>query len=165
MALLNILEFPDPRLRTVATPVAVVDDCIRQLIDDLLETMYDAPGIGLAATQVNVHKRILVMDVSEEHDQPRAFINPEITVLDETLGQYAFPVPDSVLQIKITESRPVTSGPEFVSLQQKVAVRVGFQNHVTHPKLVEERALGKAVVVVSTFFDGQADQVVRSDRI
>ena len=88
MALLNILEFPDPRLRTVATPVAVVDDSIRQLIDDLLETMYDAPGIGLAATQVNVHKRILVMDVSEEHDQPRAFINPEITVLDETLGQY-----------------------------------------------------------------------------
>ena len=88
MALLNILEFPDPRLRTVAKPVAVVDDEVRQLIDDLLETMYDAPGIGLAATQVNVHQRILVMDISEEHDQARVFINPEITVLDETLGQY-----------------------------------------------------------------------------
>jgi peptide deformylase len=88
MALLNILEFPDPRLRTVAKPVETVDDNVRALIDNLLETMYDAPGIGLAATQVDVHKRVLVMDVSEEHDQPRAFINPKITILDDALGQY-----------------------------------------------------------------------------
>jgi len=88
MAVLNILEFPDPRLRTVAKPVDEVDDRVRSLIDDLLETMYEASGIGLAATQVNVHRRVLVMDVSEGRDQPRAFINPEISVLDETLGGY-----------------------------------------------------------------------------
>jgi len=88
MAVLNILEFPDPRLRTVAKPVGEVDDKVRRLIDDLLETMYEASGIGLAATQVNVHRRVLVMDVSEGRDQPRAFINPEISVLDETLGGY-----------------------------------------------------------------------------
>ena len=66
MALLNILEFPDPRLRKVAEPITQVDDDIRQLCKDMLETMYHAPGIGLAATQVNVHKRLLVCDVSED---------------------------------------------------------------------------------------------------
>lgn len=88
MAVLTILEFPDPRLRTVAEPVAVVDDQLRKQIDDMLETMYDAAGIGLAATQVNVHQRLLVMDVSEERDAPQVFINPEITILDEDLGSY-----------------------------------------------------------------------------
>ncbi len=82
MARLPILEFPDPRLRTKAQPVAVVDDRIRRLIDDLFETMYAAPGIGLAATQVNVHERVIVIDVSPEHDAPHAFINPTITRLD-----------------------------------------------------------------------------------
>jgi len=79
MARLEILEFPDPRLRTIAEPVEQVDDALRQLIDDMFETMYAAPGIGLAATQVNVHKRLLVMDVSEHGDQPLVFINPEVT--------------------------------------------------------------------------------------
>lgn len=78
MALLNILEFPDPRLRTRAVPVERVDDSVRQLIDDLLETMYAAPGIGLAATQVNVHRRVLVVDVSEDRSRPVALVNPEI---------------------------------------------------------------------------------------
>ena len=78
MAKLTILEFPDPRLRTRAAPVAVVDGAIRRLIDDMLETMYAAPGVGLAATQVNVHQRVLVVDVSPEQDQPLAFVNPEI---------------------------------------------------------------------------------------
>lgn len=78
MALLPILEFPDPRLRTRAQPVQRVDAEIRQLIDDMLETMYAAPGIGLAATQVNVHKRVLVIDISDSRKEPRAFINPEI---------------------------------------------------------------------------------------
>jgi peptide deformylase len=78
MAKLTILEFPDPRLRTRAAPVQVVDDSIRTLIADMLETMYAAPGIGLAATQVDVHKRVLVVDVSQEQDQPMAFVNPEI---------------------------------------------------------------------------------------
>lgn len=88
MTVLNILEFPDPRLRTKASPVKEVDDQLRTLIDDMLETMYAAPGIGLAATQVNVHRRLLVMDVSENSDQPLVFINPEITVLDPELGDY-----------------------------------------------------------------------------
>lgn len=88
MAVLPILEFPDPRLRTVAKPIAAVDDSVRKLADDLVETMYDASGIGLAATQVNVHRRILVMDVSEERDAPQVFINPEISVIDAELGGY-----------------------------------------------------------------------------
>jgi peptide deformylase len=78
MALLPILEFPDPRLRTVASPIAQVDSAIRTLIDNMFETMYEAPGIGLAATQVNVHQQLLVLDISEEHNQPLVFINPEI---------------------------------------------------------------------------------------
>ena len=88
MAVLEILEFPDPRLRTEAKPVAQVTNATRALIDDMFETMYEAPGIGLAATQVNVHKRILVIDVSEERDQPHVFINPRITILDPELGEY-----------------------------------------------------------------------------
>lgn len=82
MALLEILEFPDPRLRRKAQPVAVVDDSIRRLAGDMLETMYAAPGIGLAATQVNVHKRVIVVDVSENHDQPLVLVNPAFEVLD-----------------------------------------------------------------------------------
>jgi peptide deformylase len=78
MAKLTILEYPDPRLRTRAVPVAAVDDRVRRLIDDMLETMYAAPGVGLAATQVNVHQRVLVADVSKEQDQPMVFINPEV---------------------------------------------------------------------------------------
>ncbi|QFU74174.1 peptide deformylase [Halioglobus maricola] len=88
MAVLEILEFPDPRLRTVATPVSEVTDKHRTLIDDMLETMYDAPGIGLAATQVNVHERILVIDLSEDQTDPMVFINPAVEILDPELGQY-----------------------------------------------------------------------------
>ena len=88
MALLPILEFPDPRLRTVAKSVTEVDDNIRRLIDDMFDTMYDAPGIGLAATQVNIHKRVVVIDVSEDKSQPMVFINPEIDVLDAELSEY-----------------------------------------------------------------------------
>ena len=88
MAVLNILEFPDPRLRTKATPVKAVTDSLRDLIEDMFETMYAAPGIGLAATQVDVHQRLLVIDVSEDQSEPLVFINPEVTVLDEELGEY-----------------------------------------------------------------------------
>jgi peptide deformylase len=88
MALLPILEFPDPRLRTVAKSVTEVDDNIRRLIDDMFETMYDAPGIGLAASQINVHKRVVVIDVSEDKSQPLVFINPEIEVLDAETSEY-----------------------------------------------------------------------------
>lgn len=82
MALLPILEFPDPRLRTLAKPVEDVNDDIRRIIDDMFETMYEAPGIGLAATQVDIHLQIIVIDVSENKDEPLVFINPEIEVLD-----------------------------------------------------------------------------------
>ena len=88
MALLEILEFPDPRLRTVAKPIKEVTDATRKLIDDMLETMYEAPGIGLAATQVNVHQQLVVIDVSEEKDQPLVFINPKVQPISETLFGY-----------------------------------------------------------------------------
>jgi len=78
MALLNILHFPDPRLRKKATAITKVTDDIRQLADDMLETMYDAPGVGLAAVQINVQKRLVVIDTSEDKSAPLVFINPEI---------------------------------------------------------------------------------------
>ena len=78
MALRQILHFPDPRLRKKATAIIKVTDDIRQLADDMLETMYDAPGIGLAATQINVQKRLIVIDISQDMTEPYVFINPEI---------------------------------------------------------------------------------------
>ena len=84
MALLDILHYPDPRLRTRAQPVVQVDDTLRRLIDDMFETMYAAPGIGLAATQVNVHLRLVVIDISEDRSEPLCLINPEIV---EAVGQ------------------------------------------------------------------------------
>lgn len=78
MAVLDILKFPDPRLNTVAKPVVQVDARIQQLVDDMAQTMYEAPGIGLAATQVNVHERVIVIDVSEDKSALQVFINPEI---------------------------------------------------------------------------------------
>jgi peptide deformylase len=78
MARLDILRYPDPRLQTVARPVANVDERIRRLVDDMIETMHAAEGVGLAATQVDVHERVIVIDVSDMHDQPQVLINPEI---------------------------------------------------------------------------------------
>jgi len=88
MAKLTILEYPDPRLRTIAEPVDKVDDNIRTIIDDMFETMYAAPGIGLAATQVNIHKRIVTIDLSEEQNDPLVMINPEFEILDEEKDKY-----------------------------------------------------------------------------
>ena len=88
MALLEILEYPDPRLRVKAKPVEQVDDFIRQLVSDMLETMYDANGIGLAATQVDVHQQLIVIDLSETRDDPQVFINPQITVLEGDKSPY-----------------------------------------------------------------------------
>ena len=79
MAKLNILEFPDPRLRTVAKPIEKVDSTIVKYAEDMLETMYDAPGIGLAATQVNIHLRLIVLDVSDQKNEPIFLVNPVIT--------------------------------------------------------------------------------------
>ena len=88
MAVLDILKYPDVRLHTVAERVPVVDDRIRKLVADMAETMYAAPGIGLAATQVNVHERVVVIDLTETHDQLQVFINPEITWSSDTLQSY-----------------------------------------------------------------------------
>lgn len=82
MALLPILRFPDPRLKKIAVPVQIVDDGIRRLAADMAETMYEAPGIGLAATQVDVHKRVIVIDISETHDQLLTLINPELVTTE-----------------------------------------------------------------------------------
>jgi peptide deformylase len=84
MAKLNILHYPDPRLRTRATPVETVDATVRQLVDDMFETMYAALGIGLAATQVNIHKRVIVIDLSEHQNEPLVLINPQLL---ETAGE------------------------------------------------------------------------------
>jgi len=84
MALLEILHFPDPRLRLKAKPVAQVDDQVRQMVKDMFETMYDAPGIGLAATQVNIQLEVIVIDVSENNDEPLCLINPKIVAQDGT---------------------------------------------------------------------------------
>jgi peptide deformylase len=85
MALLPILRYPDPRLHTVAAPVAEVDEPVRQLVDDMLQTMYEAEGVGLAATQVDVHRRVIVMDTSEQRDEPRVLINPELVKVSEEM--------------------------------------------------------------------------------
>lgn len=85
MAILDILEFPDARLRTLAKPVTEVNDETRRIIQDMFDTMYDAPGIGLAASQVDIHQQIVVIDVSEDKNEPLVFINPKVTVLDGEL--------------------------------------------------------------------------------
>jgi peptide deformylase len=106
MAKLEILEMPDPRLRTVAKPVEQFDEQLAQLVDDMIETMYDAKGIGLAATQVNVHRRLLVLDVSEAQDTPREYINPEITetVGTETCEEGCLSVPGIYADVSRAES-------------------------------------------------------------
>jgi peptide deformylase len=86
MALLTVLRYPDPRLHLVARPVAVVDDRIRTLVDDMLETMYDADGVGLAATQVDVHERVIVMDTSDTRDRPLVLINPELVARSDDMS-------------------------------------------------------------------------------
>ena len=88
MAILKILEFPDPRLRTFAKPVAEVDETIKRLIADMFDTMKDAQGIGLAASQIDVHLRVIVMNLGEDDIGPRVFINPEIEPLDESVDPY-----------------------------------------------------------------------------
>jgi len=102
MALRNILEYPDPRLRTRAQPVTRFDAELKQLVNDMFETMYAAPGIGLAATQVDVHKRVIVIDVSKDHDQPLVFINPEILSREgeEISEEGCLSVPENFADVK-----------------------------------------------------------------
>lgn len=126
MAVLEILEFPDPRLRTEARPVAAVTDTTRTLIDNMFETMYAAPGIGLAATQVNVHQRVLVIDLSEDQNEPRVFINPEITVLDPDPSEYD----EGCLSVP------------------------GYYETISRPRKIEVRALDREGEVFTQVLDG-----------
>ena len=105
MARLEILETPDPRLRTVAKPVESFDAALSQLVDDMIETMYDAQGIGLAATQVNVHRRLMVLDVSENQDSPRLYVNPEILESEgtETCEEGCLSVPGIYAEVSRAE--------------------------------------------------------------
>lgn len=137
MTTLTILRYPDPRLRTKATPVENVDDDIRQIVDDMFETMYAAPGIGLAATQVDIHKQIVVIDVSEKKDQPLCFINPEIIKEDgtEEMEEGCLSVPE--YYAKVTRAEKVTvkalgrDGEEF-TLDADELLAVCIQHEIDH---------------------------------
>jgi len=116
MAILEILMYPDERLRTVAKPVETVDDSTRQLVNDMLETMYDANGIGLAATQVDIHQQVIVMDLSENRDEPRVLINPTITEKDgeQLYDEGCLSVPEYYAPVKRAESITLTALDEQV---------------------------------------------------
>ena len=136
--ILEILEYPDPRLRTIAKPVEEVTDADRKLIDDMFETMYDAPGIGLAATQVNVHKQIIVMDLSEDKSEPRVFINPEVEVLDgerEAMQEGCLSVPgfyEDVERIEHCMIRAMDRDGKPFELEAKGLLAVCIQHEMDH---------------------------------
>lgn len=137
MSLLHIVEFPDPRLRTVASEVTDFDAGLKRLAEDMLETMYAAPGIGLAATQVDVHKRLLVLDVSEEGDQPMVFVNPVITAREgnETCQEGCLSVPGIYADVERAavvdvEAVDVTGKP--FNLQAEGLLAVCIQHEMDH---------------------------------
>jgi len=137
MTTLNILHFPDPRLREIAQPVEHVDDGVRQFIDDMFETMYAAPGIGLAATQVNVAKRIIVIDISEEKDQPLCLINPEILDLDgiEEMEEGCLSVPgvyERVQRADRARVRALDRDGQTVEIQADGLLAVCIQHEIDH---------------------------------
>ncbi|MGD8998914.1 MAG: peptide deformylase [Granulosicoccaceae bacterium] len=137
MAKLDILHYPDPRLRTAARPVAEVDDRIRQLVADMLETMYAAPGIGLAATQVNVHERVLVLDISEDRSAPRVFINPEIIAAEghEVMEEGCLSVPgvyDNVERADRIRVRALNEHGETFELDADGLLAVCIQHEIDH---------------------------------
>jgi peptide deformylase len=137
MAILTILEFPDERLRYKAKPVAKVDDAIRQLIDDMFETMYAAPGIGLAATQVNVQQRLLVLDISEEKNQPLALINPELLSREgqEESDEGCLSVPGVFEKVKRAETirvRALNRDGESFEMDADGLLAVCIQHEIDH---------------------------------
>jgi len=137
MAILEILHYPDKRLRTVAEAVESVDDSIRTLVDDMFETMYAAPGIGLAATQVDVHKRVIVMDLSVEKNEPLCLINPEITKTEgvEQTEEGCLSVPDVYETVERAERVVVRAldkdGREF-TLESDGLLAVCIQHEMDH---------------------------------
>jgi len=137
MAKLHILEFPDERLRTKAVPIEAVDDALRALIDDMFETMYDAPGIGLAATQVNVHRQLLVADVSEDHDEPIVLINPQIVERDgaQTCSEGCLSVPTITADVTRAERIVVTGldrDGESIKMEADGLLAVCIQHEMDH---------------------------------
>lgn len=137
MTILRILEFPDPRLRKKATPVEVVDDALRGLIDDMFETMYAAPGIGLAATQVDVHKRLLVADISQEKTDPYILINPQLLEKDGVIvsEEGCLSVPGYYEEVERAEHIRVSflnrDGAE-VEMEANGMLAVCFQHEIDH---------------------------------
>ena len=137
MALLPILLAPDPRLKLKARPVGAVDDRVRRLMDDMAETMYAAPGIGLAATQVNVAKRVLVIDLSEKHDQPLALINPEVlerTGVEET-EEGCLSVPgyfDKVTRAEKIRVRALDRDGKQIEFEAEGLLAVCIQHEIDH---------------------------------
>ncbi|MBC7983683.1 MAG: peptide deformylase [Candidatus Obscuribacterales bacterium] len=137
MAILDILEFPDARLRTRAQPVAQVDDEVQRLAGDMLETMYSASGVGLAATQVNVHRRLLVLDISEARNEPLVFINPEITIRtgDEETEEGCLSVPGIYEKVRRAESitvRALNRDGQSFELQADGLLAVCIQHEMDH---------------------------------
>lgn len=137
MAKLDILTFPDPRLRRKALPVTRVDDTIRQLVDDMLETMYAAPGIGLAAIQVNVPRRVIVIDISERHDEPLCLINPVIlaTEGEEQMDEGCLSVPGFFETVKRAERVRVSAldrNGEPFTLDADGLLAVCIQHEIDH---------------------------------
>lgn len=137
MTVLTVLHYPDDRLRTVAKPVATITDQTRQLVADLLDTMYDENGIGLAATQVNVHQRVVVIDVSESRDQPQVFINPEIISKsgDTTYEEGCLSVPQSYANVEraaeVTVKAQNTEG-EWFELKADGLLAICLQHELDH---------------------------------
>jgi peptide deformylase len=137
MAILEILHYPDPRLRNRARKIKQVDDSIRRLADNMLATMYDAPGIGLAATQVNVAKRLVVIDISEDKSEPLVFINPELSPLGELLeaeeGCLSVPgIYENVLRPERVTVRALGRDGEPFELQAEGLLAVCIQHEVDH---------------------------------
>ena len=138
MAILPILCYPDPRLHTVARPVRSVDDRIQQLTQDMLETMYDAHGIGLAATQVDVHERVVVIDVSEERNRPLVLINPEILWSSEEMlvgdeGCLSVPgIYDGVERAAAVRVRALDARGEAITVEAQEVLAVCIQHEMDH---------------------------------
>lgn len=137
MAILPILTYPDERLRTIAEPVKTVDDSTRTLVQDMFETMYDANGIGLAATQVNVHQQVIVMDLSEDRNEPRVLINPTITEKDgeQTYDEGCLSVPEYYAPVKRAESIKLTAldeQGEIYQLEAEGLLAVCIQHEIDH---------------------------------
>ncbi len=137
MAILEILVYPDERLRTVAQPVEKVDDSIRQLVKDMTETMYHANGIGLAATQVNIHQQVIVMDLSEERNEPRVLINPKVVEQDgeQIYDEGCLSVPEYYAPVKRAEHIKITAldeQGEIYELEADGLLAVCIQHEMDH---------------------------------